>query len=373
MSEMAWNQGDDLYGELDNRPLLGMEFYLRYNLSSEFAFPGQEDPWEPTIESGEYIQRTDRSGRWCARMINPGVNCDPTDLTRGIDNFRPIYEMSLAHYKDRLNLASDDYLWLQRGHDIFVEEVGVETEGVVTDHPVFGSLAFRRVSPGDPVSGFDSDGLPQFAMHELPATIEAENFDFFTGEGRGRTFSDTSFGNQGGAYRFDSDVDVQESAEGDTYIGLTRDGEFLTYTVNVPETGEYTIRARVATPLDIASIRFSVNGEDKTGSVAVPNTGGFLDWTTIAAGQDITLNQGVQQVRIDFEGGPFNLDNFSVVSLGDIILGDVNQDGFVTFADISPFIGLLSSGVYLDEADCNQDGVVDFRDINSFIALLTAT
>jgi len=40
MSEMAWNQGDDLYGHLDNRPLLGMEFTLRYNLSGEFPFLG---------------------------------------------------------------------------------------------------------------------------------------------------------------------------------------------------------------------------------------------------------------------------------------------------------------------------------------------
>jgi len=41
MAEMAWNQGDDLYGHLDNRPLLGMEFYLRYNLSYEFSFSDQ--------------------------------------------------------------------------------------------------------------------------------------------------------------------------------------------------------------------------------------------------------------------------------------------------------------------------------------------
>ena len=312
MSEMAWSQGDDLYGHLDNRPLLGMEFYLRYNLSYEFSFSDQRRPWEPTVESGEYIVRTDRSGRWRSRIINPGVNCDQDNLTRGNDNFRPIYEMSLAHYKDRLNLPTDDYKWLERGHEKFVELIGVETEGVVTDHPVFGGLAFRRVSPGDPVSGFDGNGLPQFAMNMLPGTIEAENFDYFPADGQGRTYSDSSAGNRGGAYRFDSDVDVQATAAGDYYIGVTRGGEFLTYTVNVPETGNYSIQARVATRLDNANIRFSFNGMDKTGAVTVPYTGDWQNFMNITVARDVPLTRGVQQVKIEIVGGASTLDNFSV-------------------------------------------------------------
>ena len=87
-----------------------MEFTLRYNLSYEFPFLDPSlQPWEPTIESGEYIARTDRSGRWCARIINPGVNCDQDNVTRGGDNLTPLYEMSLAHYRDRMNVPSSDY------------------------------------------------------------------------------------------------------------------------------------------------------------------------------------------------------------------------------------------------------------------------
>lgn len=367
MSEMAWNQGDDLYGELNNRPLLGMEFYLRYNLSSQFSFPDQPQPWEPTVESGEYIVRTDRSGRWRARIINPGINCNQDNVTRGNNNFRPIYEMCLGHYRDRLNLPSNDYLWLQRGHDLFVQQVGVEREGVVTDHPVWGSLAFRRVSPGDPISGFDSNGLPVFAMNELPMTIEAENFDYFAGNGQGRTYSDSTSGNRGDAYRFDTDVDVQINA-GFTYIGVTRDGEFLTYTVHVPQTGEYDLRARVGTRLDGSLIRMSIDGEDKTGLVAVPNTGAFLNFETVTLAEDVVLNQGVQQVRLDIVGDAFTIDNFSIT---DFLSGDVNQDGFVNFLDIAPFIDRLASGIYLQEADCNFDGVVNFLDIAAFIVILT--
>jgi hypothetical protein len=56
----------------------------------------------------------------------------------------------------------------------------------------------------------------------------------------------------------------------------------------------------------------------------------------------------------------------------DFLLGDVNLDGLVTFSDISPFISLLISGGYQDEADCDQDGIVSFADIETFIEILIA-
>lgn len=54
-----------------------------------------------------------------------------------------------------------------------------------------------------------------------------------------------------------------------------------------------------------------------------------------------------------------------------ILLGDVNLDGVVTFLDIAPFIAVLSSAAFQDEADCNEDGVVNFLDIAPFIAILS--
>ncbi len=51
-------------------------------------------------------------------------------------------------------------------------------------------------------------------------------------------------------------------------------------------------------------------------------------------------------------------------------LGDVNRDGDVNFADITPFILVLTSGVYQVEADIDTDGDVDFFDIQPFTVLL---
>lgn len=53
---------------------------------------------------------------------------------------------------------------------------------------------------------------------------------------------------------------------------------------------------------------------------------------------------------------------------GDPVLkGDVNLDGAITFLDINPFIVLLSSNGFQDEADCDCDGDLDFLDIQPFI------
>lgn len=55
----------------------------------------------------------------------------------------------------------------------------------------------------------------------------------------------------------------------------------------------------------------------------------------------------------------------------DFALGDVNQDGAVNLLDVTPFIDVLVTGIYLCEADINQDGVVDLLDVGPFVDLLT--
>ena len=58
-------------------------------------------------------------------------------------------------------------------------------------------------------------------------------------------------------------------------------------------------------------------------------------------------------------------------SLNRFLLGDTNLDGVVNFFDISPFIELLSAGVFMDEADIDRNGVVNFLDTSPFIDLLS--
>ena len=54
----------------------------------------------------------------------------------------------------------------------------------------------------------------------------------------------------------------------------------------------------------------------------------------------------------------------------EVLLGDINLDGQVNLLDVAPFVELLSSGGYQEEADINGDGSVDLLDVDPFVTLL---
>ena len=56
---------------------------------------------------------------------------------------------------------------------------------------------------------------------------------------------------------------------------------------------------------------------------------------------------------------------------GQILLGDVNQDGTINLLDVNPFVELIGSGGFLPEADINMDGIVNLLDVAPFIDILT--
>ncbi|TWT42426.1 Alginate lyase [Thalassoglobus neptunius] len=79
-AEIAWNQGLDLYGALDNRLLKGFEYTAKYNL-------GFDVPYEP-YRSFE--------GRYHYKSIS--------DNSRG--RLRPMYEKVLNHYEGRMGMEA---------------------------------------------------------------------------------------------------------------------------------------------------------------------------------------------------------------------------------------------------------------------------
>jgi hypothetical protein len=77
--EMAWNQGDDLYGYDDNRFLKGAEYVAKYNLG----------------ESVPYV------------TYNNCLNVNQTEISAaGRGNTRPIWELVYNHYVHRKGLAA---------------------------------------------------------------------------------------------------------------------------------------------------------------------------------------------------------------------------------------------------------------------------
>ena len=178
--------------------------------------------------------------------------------------------------------------------------------------------------------GFEGSGTtppePQKPYGEkavtLPAKIEAEHYDI-PGVGRGGdvdSYSDNDSENQGDAkFREDLGVDVVEGGSG-MAIGYTASGEWLEYTVEVPEDGDYAIKASASTGMESgASFCFLADGKAIGDTIKVEQTGD--DWSVYKEfeGGKAKLTKGTHVIRLVITGDNVNVDWFS--------LGDVEKVG----------------------------------------------
>ncbi len=200
-------------------------------------------------------------------------------------------------------------------------KAGVHEMRVVADGSspagVFGNLNYLRfVASGE-------SGTTPFAgtPWSLPGTIEAEDFD--RGD-EGAAYHDTTTSNAGGEYR-PTDVDIERTADGGGYnIGWMPAGEWLNYTISVPEHRTYTLIVRVAANGPGGTFHVEFDRVDKTGPMTIPNTGGWQSWRDVTA--TVTLNAGVQGMRVVADGsspaGVFgNLNYLRFVPSGDLRYG----------------------------------------------------
>ena len=107
------------------------------------------------------------------------------------------------------------------------------------------------------------------------------------------------------------------------------------------------------------------DGAAAANSLTVDLTSPLLEGQLLQFGFRITSSDG--------EGSAVDYDDvrLTVNPTNAILVGDVNLDSEVDFLDIGPFIALLSSGGFQDEADIDGSGVVDFLDIGPFVNLLS--
>ncbi|HVD96827.1 MAG TPA: carbohydrate-binding protein, partial [Cytophagaceae bacterium] len=149
---------------------------------------------------------------------------------------------------------------------------------------------------------------PYNGVIALPGKIEAENYDL---GGQNVAYNDTETANQGGVYRTDG-VDIEACSDAGTGydVGWTAAGEWLEYTVNVATTGAYDIGFRSAGTGN-GSVRVEVDGTDMTGTIALPNTGGWQTWTTTTK-SNVSLTAGQHVFRVFIIAGGFNLNYVTV-------------------------------------------------------------
>ena len=152
----------------------------------------------------------------------------------------------------------------------------------------------------------------------IPGRVFAANYDL----GRaGEAFSDTTTNspyNNGNAYRNEA-VDIEpctDSPPGPGYnLGWLDPGDWVKYSVTPLASGPYSVTARVASSGGGGSFYLEVGGSNVTGTIAVPDTGGWQAWRTILAGQitnqmpltsfkAVVLTAGFNLHWLNFQTGP---------------------------------------------------------------------
>jgi len=150
----------------------------------------------------------------------------------------------------------------------------------------------------------------------LPGSVEAENFDE---GGQSIAYFDTTAGNAGNVYRV-TDVDIEptnDPADSGFDVMKTRAGEWLKYTVNVTTAATYQFWVRIANVGTGAVFHVEVDGVDRTGPVAVPDTGGWQNWANLYAGSmSLTPGQHVLRVSFDANGSGGGVGNYNYFWIG---------------------------------------------------------
>lgn len=152
----------------------------------------------------------------------------------------------------------------------------------------------------------------------IPGKIEAENFDV-PGIGSGNdSYSVGSSGHGDSEYRKDEGVNLYKNATG-VVIGYNDEGNWYEYTVDVKETGTYTVYAAVAAAGSTSSFKLSIDGKDITENISVPQAAdgeeNYSDYNKVNT--DVNLTSGKHILRLTVTGAWFDIDYMTFVAKGE--------------------------------------------------------
>ena len=183
------------------------------------------------------------------------------------------------------------------------------------------------------LSGFKVYGerSPYNGVKQIPGIIEAEDFD---AGAEGYSFHDSDNINEGDykpVYRSDSEgVDLVKGNNG-CVIGYTAAGEWLEYTINVAQAGEYEYEATVSAGNDNAGFSLSMindNGVTQLAKVSVPKTGNS-DWNNykvIKGKLSKPLVAGEQILRLTIDSPYANIDKIELKLVSETGINGVKAD-----------------------------------------------
>jgi GH25 family lysozyme M1 (1,4-beta-N-acetylmuramidase) len=150
------------------------------------------------------------------------------------------------------------------------------------------------------------NGTPFAIVPGAVATVQFEDYD---NGGEGYAFHDTTpKTNTGGVYRAGPkdgvDLAPITGAAGQFRLKDTVPGEWVEYTVNVAQAGNYKLEFRCAQTDPGATFHASIDGANATGTLAVPDTNDLNVFANVS--KTVALPAGVHVLRVSFDTGAKN-------------------------------------------------------------------
>ena len=136
---------------------------------------------------------------------------------------------------------------------------------------------------GDDLDESGSSDTNQPIMHSIPGLIEAEDYSDMFG-----IQSETTNDDGGGLN-----------------VGYVDEGDWIEYSVDVEESGEYSVEYRLASLNGSSGFELLVDGQ-QVDVQTVPSTGGWQNW--VSETSTVSLEAGEQTIRINAIGALWNLN-----------------------------------------------------------------
>jgi len=153
----------------------------------------------------------------------------------------------------------------------------------------------------------------------IPGIVEAGKFDVFEGgKGQNITYLDVTSANAGN-FRMDESVDASSDAAEGAVVGTLASGEWLEYSVDVAQTGLYSLTFRYASGNSAGGGPFhlELDGQVVSADIPVPSTNAWTTWATKTM-TDIPLIAGKHILKVAFSSGEFNLAKLTFIRTGDL-------------------------------------------------------
>ncbi|MEL6254594.1 MAG: glycosyl hydrolase [Bacteroidota bacterium] len=146
----------------------------------------------------------------------------------------------------------------------------------------------------------------------VPGSFQTAHYDIFEGGiGEGIAYQDANVINEGN-FRLDEYVDAESNGSEGNVVGWIRGGEWLEYTIEVQQAGNYDLSFRYACGNNAGGGPFSIESDEQIvkSGIGVSYTGGWNSWRTKTVAS-IPLKSGQQVLRLYFDQGELNVGEFT--------------------------------------------------------------